>query len=84
MANTNQVLNPKAREDRAMRSNLVRELKARHDRFLGMYGPSAKVTVQCAVAHDFLNHVRRSPWRTGYRKNELFKQVARELAADRG
>lgn len=75
-------LNPKVREDRTMRAALVRELKAKLLGPLPTDGPAAMVGEQLAVAHHFLAHVRRSPWRTGQRKNEIFQQLARELTGN--
>lgn len=75
-------LNPKVREDRGMRRALLREIRVERDAALAARGAADKYAVVLSVALNFLAHVRRSPWRTGQRKNELFQAMARELAGN--
>lgn len=44
---------------------------------LGFTHPAA---IQARTVADFLDSVKRSPWRSSDRKQELFKQIAREIS----
>lgn len=76
-------LNPKVREDRRMRAAMTRQVAQVRDRIAAEHGIGSMVADQANSVAAFLDQVRRSPYRTGARKNQLFQAIARELAGVR-
>lgn len=73
-------LNPKVREDRRMRAAMSRQAAQVRDKIAAEHGIGSKLADEAHTVAQFLDRVRRSPWRTGARKNQLFQAIARELA----
>jgi len=70
-------LNPAVREARAARSQLLRDLaKWESDAIKEGHHENAAKAVG---ARDLLQVIKDSPYRTGARKNAIFRRVAREL-----
>lgn len=73
-------LNPKVREARSMRAAMVKHASAAHAELLRRYGVGSEHEYRGYIVANLLERVAKSPYRTGARKDAIFRVVARALA----
>lgn len=72
-------LNPKVREARSMRAAMVKHARQAHAELQKRYGLGSEHEYRGFIVADLLERVKRSPYRTGARKDAIFRVVARSL-----
>lgn len=72
-------LNPKVREARSMRAAMVKHAAEAHAELHRRYGVGSEHEYRGYIVANLLERVKKSPYRTGARKDAIFRVVARAL-----